>query len=80
MPEMIDPKTLAIKGETLYATGIKDLVKSAHIGEYVAIEVESGDYFLGHTLKEAGEKARAVYPDKVFHFIKIGSPVAQRRR
>jgi hypothetical protein len=80
MSATVDPKALATKGEALYATGIKARVEPAHFGEYVAIEVDSGEYFLGRTLIEAGEKARATYPDRVFHFIKIGSPVAQRRR
>lgn len=80
MPTTADPRGVAAKGETIYATRLKVHLEPAHVGEYVAIEVDSGDYFLGPTLVEAGQKARAKYPDKVFHFIKLGSPVAQRRR
>ena len=80
MPIMTDPDSLAIQGETLYTTHIKALVDPAHLGEYIAIEVASGDYFLGHTLVEAATKARTTYPDRCFHFIKIGSPVVRRLR
>ena len=80
MSTTTDPHPIATKGETIYATRLKALLEPAHVGAYVAIEVDSGDYFLGHTLVEAGQKARTQYPDSVFHFIKVGSPVAQRRR
>lgn len=80
MAATIDPKLVVTKGETIYATQLKALLEPAHLGEYLAIEVDSGDHFLGHTLVEAGEKAQAKHPDKIFHFIRIGSPVARRRR
>ena len=50
------------------------------MGEYIAIEVASGDYFLGMTLMEAATKARVAYPQRRFHFIKIGSAVVRRLR
>lgn len=53
MPAMIDPDSLATQVEALYIQRIKAVVEPAHIGEYLAIEVESGDYFLGATLVEA---------------------------
>ena len=80
MPATTDPELLASKGETLYTTRIKALVEPEHIGEYIAIDVDSGNYFLESTLVKAATKARATYPDKLFHFIKIGSPVARRLR
>jgi hypothetical protein len=80
MSTTIDPSGIIRKGETIYASRLKALIEPGHVGEYLAIEVDSEDYFLGRTLVEAGQKARAKYPDKVFHFLKVGSPVAQRRR
>ena len=80
MSATTDPDSLAAQGETLYITRIKALVEPTHIGEYIAIDVDSGDYFLGDTLVEAATKARTIYPDRCFHFIKIGSPVVRRLR
>jgi hypothetical protein len=80
MPTTIDPDFLAAQGETLYTQRIKDIVEPAHMGEYIAIEVASGDYFLGTTLVEAATKAHTAYPERRFHFIKIGSPVVRRLR
>jgi hypothetical protein len=80
MSTTADPRSITAKGETIYATRLKVHLEPAYVGKYVAIEVDSGDNFLGRTLVEAGRNARAKYPDKVFHFIKVGSPVAQRSR
>ena len=42
-------------------------------GNVVAIDPESGDYFLGKTLGEADDAAFAKYPDKLLCFVRIGS-------
>jgi hypothetical protein len=80
MPTTADPDSLASQGEMLYTQRIKAIVEPAHMGEYIAIEVVSGDYFLGMTLVEAATKARAAYPQRRVHFIKIGSSVVRRLR
>jgi len=51
---------------------IKDELESQHHGEYVIIEVDSGDYFCGKTSEEALNKAQKMYPDKAFYLIRIG--------
>ena len=43
-------------------------------GKIVAIDVESGDYFIGDTILEAAEKARSKHPGKIFHFFRAGFP------
>ena len=43
-----------------------------HKGEIIAIEPESGDYFLGLKAMEAGDKAKAKYSDKLFFFARVG--------
>jgi len=43
-----------------------------HKGEFVAIEIESGDYFVGKTEIQAYEKAIKKHPDKKFNFKRIG--------
>jgi hypothetical protein len=39
-------------------------------GKSVAIEVESGEYFVEETVLDAAGKARGKHPDKVFHFFR----------
>lgn len=69
-------KAIACKGERIYRTRLKKLLEPTKRGWYVAIEVESGDYFLGQTTIEALEKAEAKYPDKQFYVVKVGFPAA----
>jgi len=40
----------------------------------MAIEVESGKYFLGETQVEALEKAKKQFPKKIFYFMRVGFP------
>ncbi|MGQ9628237.1 MAG: hypothetical protein ACUVV0_15205 [Anaerolineae bacterium] len=75
----IDSKKLSSRGEEIYER-IRERLELEHKGEIVAIEVDSGDYFLGKTVVEAGMKAREKHPDKVFYFIRIGFPAVHTFR
>jgi hypothetical protein len=46
----------------------------------VAIEVESGNYFVGETMTEADAKAREKYPDRVFYIVRVGRPTVYAYR
>jgi len=45
-------------------------------GKILAIDVESGDYFIGDDTIEAYKKGRKKYPHKEFFFKRIGSKAA----
>lgn len=66
--------SLAATGQQLYDQRLKAKLEARYTGKIVAIEVQSGDYFIGDTLHEAREKAREKYPDSVFHFVRVGHP------
>jgi hypothetical protein len=70
----INREEFGSKGDEIYEK-IKPLLEPEHKGEIVAIEVESGDYFLGETVIKAGQKAKGKHPDKVFYFVRVGYPV-----
>ncbi len=67
------PLEIAHKGEEVYQK-ISKQIKKEHVGDFMAIEVESGKYFLGQTQMEAIEKAKKRFPAKVFYLMKIGFP------
>ncbi|MFQ6057845.1 MAG: hypothetical protein ACE5MB_03060 [Anaerolineae bacterium] len=67
----IDIREFSARGKQVYE-GIKAGLEPEHKGEIVAIEPDSGDYFLGKTVGEAGEKAKEKYPDKIFYFVRVG--------
>jgi len=45
-------------------------------GGIVAIEPESGEYFVGQTLGAANDAAFAKHPDAWVYFVRIGEPEA----
>ncbi len=68
---VINKEEMGEKGEEIYEN-IKAKLELKCKGEFVAIDIDSGDYFLGKTLREADEKARDKYPNKVFYVVRIG--------
>ena len=75
----IDPKEMARKAEKIY-TRIQPDLEPAYKGQVVAIDVETGDYFLGETAIEAGHQGRKKYPGRPFYFIRVGYPAVHVRR
>jgi len=57
---------------------IRGELEPQHRGEYVAIEVDSGAYFVGRTPEEALTQAERAFPDKVFCLIRIGYKAARK--
>ncbi len=60
----------------IYETRLRSLLEATHLHEYVAVEPESGDYFLGRTLSEAAAASRANYPDRPYHLFRVGHAAA----
>lgn len=67
------PAEIAQKGTQIYQK-IRKQIEKEYLGDFMAIEVESGKYFLGKTQMEAIEKAKKHFPAKVFYLMKIGFP------
>ncbi len=57
---------------------LRDELEARHQGEYVAIEVDSGAYFLGKTPEEAFAQAEKSCPGKVFYLVRIGYKAAHK--
>lgn len=66
----------ARRAEEIYATRLKALLEPDHVDDYVAIEPESGEYFLGKTLREATHAARQSYPGRWTHAMRVGHRAA----
>jgi len=71
----IYPMDFAQKGTQIYQKISKDIEKKQR-GKFLAIEVESGKYFLGETQEEAVKVAKKHFPAKIFYFVRIGFPGA----
>ena len=62
---------VAKRGYQIYKK-LRHALEREHLREYVAIELESEDYFLGNDMDEALNKAEEKYPDKEFFVVQIG--------
>ncbi|MCS7286501.1 MAG: hypothetical protein RMK30_08400 [Anaerolineae bacterium] len=72
--QWVDESVLA-KGKEIYLK-LKDQLEANHQGEIVAIDVDSGEYFVGKTLIEVNDKAREKYLNKQLYFARIGTDAA----
>ena len=64
------------RAEEIYASKLRAMLEPDHLDQYVAIEPDSGDYFLGQTLNEATIAARKAYPDRLTHAMRVGHRAA----
>lgn len=62
------------KSEDFYNTSVKSNLEPSYNGKYVALDYESGKYWIGETVSEAIEKAKKEYPQKLFYVVQVGSP------
>jgi hypothetical protein len=63
---------LARRGQALYDERLRAVLEPSHLNEYVAIEPESGDCFLGQTVSEAIQAARATHPNRLPFVLRVG--------
>jgi hypothetical protein len=71
-----ETKSVIERGKRIYAERIRVLLEPAHADRYVAIEPESGDYFLGDTFDAAVKAAREKHPDRLSYTTRIGHRAA----
>jgi hypothetical protein len=71
-----DVADLVQKAEAIYESRLQGILEPRHDHEFVAIEPESGEYFLGKTLNDAAKAARAAYPSRLTHLMRVGHKAA----
>jgi len=64
------------RAEAIYDARLKSILEPDHNHEFVAIEPDSGDYFLGQTLSQAIGLSRKSHPDKLAHAMRVGHKAA----
>ena len=76
--DMVSAETKIVidRAKRIYAEQLRAMLETQHRNRFVAIEPESGDYFLGDTFDEAVKSARAKHPSRVSHTIRIGHRAA----
>ncbi len=71
-----DTKSVIERAKRIYAEQLQAMLEPQHRNQFVAIEPESGDYFLADTFDEAVKSARAKHPSRLSHTIWIGHRAA----
>jgi hypothetical protein len=61
-----------------YRDELAPKLEPEHVGEIVAIELGTNDYFIGEDEIEAADKARAAGHEGSLFFLRVGSPYAHR--
>ena len=69
---------VAARGEALYAQRIRPHVEATHQGQFVVVDIETGDYEIDADDLAATKRALAKRPDAVLYGVRIGSPTAYR--
>ena len=71
----VDLRGRARRADALYEK-LQEQLERDHLEEIVAIEPDSGEYFVGKDRREVEKKARAKYPDKILFRRRIGADPA----
>lgn len=67
-----DRESVADVARRMYDEKLRETLEPGHNDEFVAIEPESGEYFLAKTLSAAIGASRSKYPDRLAHALRVG--------
>ena len=67
---------VAQRAKEIYAARLCGELEQTHQDAFVAIEPDSGDYFVGQSLSEAIQASRNKYPDRLTFALRIGHDAA----
>jgi hypothetical protein len=73
-PVFSNASDVAKAGEKIYREQLREKYEASHLGQFIVIEVVTGQSVLAKEPEDAIRQAHAAAPHGVFHMIKIGSP------
>lgn len=79
---MLHPKytseEIAQRGQAIYDQRIRAHVETAHQGEFLVLNIETGEYEMDRNELAALQRAKAKNPDGAFYILRIGATAAYR--
>jgi hypothetical protein len=69
-------KRVAVKAKQLYQEKFRTELEESNRGNFVCIEPESGNYFLGRTFDDAVNRAIDVFPVRMTYTLRVGHNAA----
>jgi hypothetical protein len=72
------PKQIAEEGERIYRERYQAKFESLYLGKFVALDIKTGEAFIGSTSTEALQEGQKKDPLGSFHLVKVGASGAFR--
>ena len=69
---------VAKRGEAIYQEQIKPLVDPLYFGEFLVVDVDTGDYEIGKRMIIASKKLRERRPEAITYGVRVGFLAAYR--
>jgi hypothetical protein len=69
-------QSVAERAKRIYDERLRATLEAGHPVQFVAIEPDSGEYFLADTLDAAVRAARTKHPTRLSHVLRVGHPAA----
>lgn len=70
-------KDIGRRGEEIYQRDIRHLVEADHQDEFVAIDVDSGEYAVADSVLGAVDRLRSRHPDADAWMVRVGHPTVR---
>ena len=70
--------TIAARGEEIYHQQLRKKVESKHNGEFLTIDIETGDYEIDADEVVSSTRLLEKHPEAVIYCLRIGFPAAHR--
>ena len=71
-----ESKAVAEKAREIYATRLQSQLEATQMNKFVAIEPDSGEYFVADSFSLAVAEARKAYPDRLSFVVRVGHKAA----
>ena len=78
MVAQASPEEIARRGEAIYDRAIRPKVEPHHVGEFVIVDVLTGEYEVARDDLTASHRMLARNPEALLYGIRIGLPAAYR--
>jgi hypothetical protein len=76
--ERFSPAEIAARGEAIYEREIRPQVESQCAGQFLVLDIETGDYEVGPDDLLATKRVLAKHPNAILHGLRIGHRAAYR--
>ncbi len=69
---------IARRGQALYEAQIQDKLDATYKGQFLVLDIETGEYELDKDELAALQRAKAKRPDAALYILRVGYPTAYR--